>query len=489
MVKRSKGRKAQRKSARQQRAIRRAAAVAASRRKPRQLKLTKTARTEIRRQGNEARLRSLALSLTLPAENPAVRYPTQIYGADLTGLFHLTAMGQPNMNDFAARTTCFMLCGSPISPVWSTVDAGHLRTYRHTFDARPTDTGPVPLNLTAVTDMNTPPCYPAKMLGLEGTWFYVPAGVNWTIRCTNFTGVGPVSVYASYMTVLGNVSSFASPASIVLVGGSGSAAQGAPAVSTWYRFDMVICSTQLNTGTVDAEVQLGRGFWPSVQCPSLSAVSPCLEKLRVNASALLLSNVTAHLQRNGGVVGARLLSTDVNVFDPTTTYTKVGVVNERLKYSGVAEKGIYTYIIPSEQSLRYSDYRGAYTITSGDSVPAVYDLLDFSHVNISHFDVNTSAASGGFGLKLRHDMHLEFVTDAEIYKLDTPKIPFADFTAIASASSAIVPFTENPVHMAHLAVMARRVLARLAPMLVPMARVAVRQGAAAANRWLDETGY
>lgn len=451
------------------------------------LDLTKPARGALgKHRGMMNALGYLAKTITLPAETEPVRFPNYTVGTDQTGVFHLTTTTSYDFLNYARGTQQVLLTGSPIAPVWWVQDSPNIRYYRFNVSSATAGSGPWNTYLSAVTDISTPPCYPGRWEGKS--WVYVPAGISFAVNGYNFVGAGSLAITWSAMNVIGTVVN-GTPWAITLAGGAGAVSIAAAPQATWYCIDMVESSSgATSTAYVEMQVSPGRAMYPGIICPSLSAVSPTLEHMRVNSSALLLTNVSKPLYVNGTVTAARLIGGDVSVFTPSAVRTKVAQVNERLRYSGEAAKGCYSYYIPTDDSLTFSDYRGDYgpalfpAVSGATTLPVIYDLRDFTHVNAIDFDCD---ATTGLNLKFRHDMHLEFQSDAEIFNLDVPRISLDEFFTVVTAASRMVPFTENPVHMAQLVSLARIMLRFLAPRLIPHAQRLVTAGANGLNNYLE----
>lgn len=451
------------------------------------LALTRPARKKVAGQsskvsGGNDRLARIAKAITLPSEMGCIRFPSPNLGTDQTAVTHLTTTTGLDWLEYPAGTQCLMLTGSPFAPVWSVVDR-NAATYVFDMAESTSGAGPWAAFLSSVVDVNSPPCYPARYNDMM--WVYVPAGIALTVAVANYVGTGVVNVEWHAMNLVGEVRT-GNQWAIATVGGAGSFTLSASADAVWYTVARTSCALGTTlTATATLTVAGGRGFWPKISCPALAAMASPAQNLRVNANAVLLTNTSKPLYTNGDVTAARLVSKDVNVFTPSVTKDKVASVNEALRYSGPAAKGVYSYYIPTDASQSFSDYVGVYTGTfngAASHTPYVYDMMDFAHVNVIHFNVQ---ANDGFNLKMRHDMHLEFRTDAEIFTLGVPMVNYSDFYAVVTACSKLVPFTENPVHIAQLGYLARKVLAYLGPILAPHAKAFIRAGAQRAVDWID----
>jgi hypothetical protein len=443
---------------------------------PVQNRLTQTARRDISVANGV--LGALAKVITLPSETLPVRFPTLHTGIKRTALLHLKQMKDIDYSPVVNPNQLFMLSSSAVNPVWGSVVPTVTRLY--TWGTLPhLDTGATgdhELRLVTVNDTNTVPCYPFLQTSGDGirdftSWVYVPAGVTLTISAGAIgassngqvrIGVQTMKLYNGTSTVTSQILQVAAPSGTVT-----------PVVSTttealFYRFTGITAfSTSISPDTI-ATISIGteRAFWPLLPLPSQSTLQPVMNSMRVNTASLLMTNTSAKMWRGGSVIGAVMDWSETNIFNPSTAVTFMGGENSTLFWSGDdAAKGCYTFLRPTRESLRYSDYT-----VSG---PTYYnDMADYQTVNLISFNVDMTDGKK-FNLKLQHDMHLEFVTTSQVFNLGVTQIPINEFEGMLAAAESILPFTENPVHIGDLLKMARRVIAHISPYLKPAMKLGI----------------
>lgn len=162
-----------------------------------------------------------------------------------------------------------------------------------------------------------------------------------------------------------------------------------------------------------------------------------LTDTRVNASALLITNTTSVLNRQGSVIAARMRAVDGMM----ATYEGLGRAAE--KYTGGADKGVYTFKEFTEEAALFTscNIRGVNGAWNG--VCFDLDVDDFYHLIYISGD---SAARNTYNVKL---------TTAYEYKTEVARYPKAvtmhRFEALVEARRLISSnpnwFYENPLHM------------------------------------------
>jgi hypothetical protein len=222
-------------------------------------------------------------------------------------------------------------------------------------------------------------------------------------------------------------------------------------LNSWYRIAQVSVSVVGDMpGTVYCESYIGTNvvgatsvtmMLPFMENPGLDDLKGPLEMMRTNAAALLMSNSGPPLYRNGTLRAARLYAgPDVDPFDMNGANTAITQVNEKLFHDGKCENGFYTFLSPTASSLRWSDYTS--TLDATDII--VYDLTDFQTVN--YMSANATPDNGGLRFQVELALHLESVTSSKVYNLAEPWVDQTDFNRVVVSSSAIKPFSDNPLH-------------------------------------------
>ncbi len=417
-------------------------------------------------------LGSLARVITLPSDAKPVRFPTTTLGAHKTAVWHVMANVQNTYgSSVVSPNQVFMLSHSPLCPVWGykTKASGYSLNFTPTVPSGATSDMHLVANV--FSDSDPVPCYPLKYDGKY--WLYIPTGVSFSVFITGLSGAGACVMSYSVITRFGESNDYVATFT-TNAGGTASFAISPLGASKWVTLNNVDIGALTTTGTTGFKIDSINtltGFWPIIKGPAIDDLTTPLENLRVNSAGLLVQNISAPLYRNGGVNAAILYYDETNVFQPADCKTKISTVNEALRFTGKAETGAYTYLIPSEASMNFTSYvsvpPGA---SSGAATILCQDLADYRDVNYITFDVDTSASN--FVTNLRLDIHYESITNSQIFNLGVPLIPYDEFVAVVTAASTLVPFTENPLHHV-LMQLGTKVLKNITPYLLPYAHNAV----------------
>lgn len=160
-------------------------------------------------------------------------------------------------------------------------------------------------------------------------------------------------------------------------------------------------------------------------------------KVRVNAASMLVSNTSAALYKQGTVVAARVRN--VNFYDLTPSY--MAPLAE--KYTGPAEKGVYTFKEFTSYAEKFSE---ATVAKAGFYFDLDYD--DFYHfIQLS----NPNPATAANAYTISFSTAIEFQTDCARYAKGVSQFNFGHLTeARRVLNSNPHWFYENPSHMASI---------------------------------------
>ena len=197
----------------------------------------------------------------------------------------------------------------------------------------------------------------------------------------------------------------------------------------------------------------------SVNPEYYNSVAP-FRSTRLNASALLLTNVTKVLNKEGTVESSRV------IFNPDSGRTfmdadvpTVSTSNPETRYFGALEKGAYTFTAPDQESLVFTTpyetvrVNDALIGTGGSAYPIIVPEhtierpvmnLDPRYMNtIILTDLDTTDDSQ---LALTLDTHWEFRTISTLYQLDYSRMPIETYHAAMLAVMRAGLFYENNTH-------------------------------------------
>lgn len=204
---------------------------------------------------------------------------------------------------------------------------------------------------------------------------------------------------------------------------------------------------------------------------------------RLNAGALLCSNVSKVLDKEGVI---RCVRFDSKKHNPFTLQTLAGFVPSQLTQLTL-EKGAYSYLLAGDSktyrnhveetptyTTLYASWSDLDTPLNTWPTPRLFlDDLGFCNLMIMS-DADTSTVTQ---LALQWDMHLEFGADSQLFPSGLSVLTTEDFRSAVTALQSTGVFFENPTHFAALAAMVGRAVSSAWPLLAPAARAAALAGA------------
>jgi len=177
---------------------------------------------------------------------------------------------------------------------------------------------------------------------------------------------------------------------------------------------------------------------------------------RANAAAVLFSNVSAVMQKEGTVNCARAPSeTGVNIFSSQSWDSQFSRIHPKERYFGPLEKGLYTFTLPDSTSESYHEYSDI-----GIGLPAFRHYLDgnrFAHLIILKDPDNVAA------MAVTVDRHVEFKSNSVLFPYGFSATPIEAYHQAQMALANLGVFYENPVHLATIAALARKAIVKYGP--------------------------
>jgi hypothetical protein len=226
---------------------------------------------------------------------------------------------------------------------------------------------------------------------------------------------------------------------------------------------------------------------PLSQPPEFAVTERPWMDTRVTASALLLTNVTKVLNKEGTVLAGRLRNTSADAWNFTAS--SLSVLHPAEKSMLALETGFYTYAPPSTDLQTFHDYtydaNGVISTSSLSPVP-VFALSNTAYVNCFVLTDSDAATPSSFAANL--DWHIEFRNTSTLFPIGMSGITLEAFhQAILNLVSHGFFFCNNE-HKSKLNAIFRAGKA-LAPSLVgllpPPARLAAQLGGKAMNIMLS----
>lgn len=244
-------------------------------------------------------------------------------------------------------------------------------------------------------------------------------------------------------------------------------------------------TTTLSTATTAQKAQclsnpvsngqsLIRRLMPAFPPPAIGDSAIPYEATRATAAAVLLSNVTAVLNKEGTVEAARAPVSSFEAFQPLKW--DFGSLQPSSRYFGPLEKGLYVYSLADAKTDQFSDcVRGNY---------AIFDTKMFDYVTmVKLVDFEASSTSN---MAITLDRHIEFRCSSQLFP--TGYAP-ASLEAYHTAQLALIQMgtmMENPAHLATIASMAHKAIQAAMPVLRPLAAHYGQKMIASAANWANK---
>lgn len=168
----------------------------------------------------------------------------------------------------------------------------------------------------------------------------------------------------------------------------------------------------------------------------VSLLSDC----RFNSAALLISNVTAEINKSGMVMAARIRGTD------PVQLNEDDFQRSAEKYTGQAANGVYTF---KEFTQEASEFKGALVRSTGGTL--YYPTFNLDMEDFFHYIMITGVESLQNNFQVTITTTVEFKNDTSRYQKDIS--PY-DYHALLAARRIIASnpewFYENPLHVADI---------------------------------------
>lgn len=387
---------------------------------------------------------------------------------------------------------------SPLAPLWTmynivTTPASPL----HNIYFNPADTGGGPWAIQSAYTLpssNLLPAMPLVDAQTEILGFYVPQGSQITLDFTGFTSA--ITGVRLVFDVAVNTALRATqiPVSVTLTAGAGTATITAPAVGFHYLSDVIpyttatggIPSTSRVQWRVYSKESTQYALFPAFKLMEATNANLVYSNCRLNASSFLLTDTAAKLNVGGNLYAARYATkgtvggtTAINPFITDQVTDACKSANVANSWSGEAAKGCYTWSLPDQSSLSFSNYTQPFT-GGGLNYSGAYDLADFWYVNSILFESSsppTPLATGNVAqsFQMKLDVAVEFVTSSQLLTLSSTNYSTAEYEAALRAIARVTPFTENPSHFARVAKLVFDAMRTLYPAIRPYAGLVARK--------------
>lgn len=177
------------------------------------------------------------------------------------------------------------------------------------------------------------------------------------------------------------------------------------------------------------------------------------ENVRCTAAAVLFSNVTSVMNKEGTVQAARVPRRTFGPFD-AASWSFAGV-HPRDRYFGSLEKGFYAFTLSDAASELFRDCQGVPAYAGGLVGAFSLNVFDYGSVEyatvIQFVDYDSTV---GTTLAITLDRHIEFRTTSRLFPTDYSRLRLEEYHASQMALADMGTMFENPVHLASIARMA-----------------------------------
>lgn len=220
-------------------------------------------------------------------------------------------------------------------------------------------------------------------------------------------------------------------------------------------------------------------FWASP--PEMKVADKIYAACRLTAASILISNASAKLYKEGAVNAVTYSQSMYQdpILDQLGAATLVDtiVADEAVefRYTGLMEKGVYTFTVPDPQSMNFRDcYAGYLNASAGSGGTATGPVLafyldGFDYVNLIKFSdwgVDTKPQK----FTVQYAAHHEFRNTSMLWRTDVSTIPLEVYKDALRSVYKMKLYYENPAHLAMIAGLARTAVARALPYAAPVLR-------------------
>lgn len=425
----------------------------------------------------------IALTMAIPRDHKPIRLPTF---PNLERTAVLSTMQAATTAVTGASVARALLFRSPTYPVWvkQTTATAQFAGLVWNFTAQAADDATLAFTAPPESYFGTA-SNQHLVLGRkdDGLWLYVPAGCYVGLRLIVNTSA-TMALTLSYQVFDGTSTGTTETVASLTGTDVYLTASSAFTVGSWVRFISldVNASASLSSYLVNLGWVTGGSFFSPTG--TLSSIMPLgappefnnsiipYGSTRANAVAVLFSNVTAVLNKEGTVRATRVpMSTPMQLWGAFENDPAFAASHPAETYWGPLEKGLYAYTLPDEATVRFRDC--TVEIRSDAGVKAylpAFDLDGFQYASLIAF---TDLTTGDSTLAVTVDSHLEFRTNSALFQLGFSATTLEAEHVAQMACVRKGVFFENPTHMTAIAALIRQGLTAVAPVLRSAAKGAM----------------
>jgi len=203
---------------------------------------------------------------------------------------------------------------------------------------------------------------------------------------------------------------------------------------------------------------------PTGPPPEISTAALIWQNTRATATAVLLSNVTSVMNKEGTISAARAACSSFPVFNP---FQWNGFVNIHPKdrYFGALENGLYTFTLPD---VNGETFRDCLISPEGSTLAGVVEVDQMQYcTTVLAADLD---ATGGVGTSLATTVarHIEFRTTSRLFPTGFAKEPLETYHTAQMALVSMGTIMENPTHLTQIAKMVTGAVRTFWPVAKPI---------------------
>lgn len=218
-------------------------------------------------------------------------------------------------------------------------------------------------------------------------------------------------------------------------------------VSGWYSFDFTLSATGTDTFTdlfyvkVQAQAAVDNPAYTALMYQEGVTNPDVGESVRRTAVSVLITNTSAEINKQGGVIAARLVND--GLYDDEFSFTTSHLTKAADKYTGQAANGCYTYMdfdLPSE-SFFQSHFGEAGRAAQGPC----FNLEYFGYVHMIKLS-NPSPTTSANDFLVTVTACYEFRTDSMLFDRSVAGLDFLSLIEARRINNSTPYFFENPLH-------------------------------------------
>lgn len=382
----------------------------------------------------------------------------------------------------------------PVFPLWRWVSSGAEASIYRVMDVNMVAQAGVALVFTPMWQ-NTLLTYPVTIWCAPAAPLYVYQGKEY-IPCLNthvaiqyrFTanpGASAVAITGTYLTINFDIADFEFAVLPVVTSSGGSWYVSCVGVlpTNGVGFNVDLLNITTSNGVLLDGVYVGattapngapfpctaptfykqvNAMLPATSATEYTAAPIVWQSTRANSVGVLLSNVSAVMQKEGTVNAARAPSeSGINMFSSDSWTTQFTRVHPKERYFGPLEKGLYTFTLPDSVSELYHEFDNI-----GFVIPVYRHYLDgnrYAHCILMKDPDHVAA------LAVTVDRHIEFKSNSVLFPYGFATTPLENYHQAQMALANLGVFYENPTHLATIATLAKQATMKYGPRLLQAA--------------------